>query len=658
VRTKDSVAPERLGALEPYRLAVEASPSGILVVDPAGTIVLLNREIERQFGYARAELVGRSVDVLLPEALGSSHAAQWQAFALTPEARPMGDARDLLGRRMDGALFPVEIGLTPIETGGGLFVLASVVDISEHRRLDQAHRDTLEDQRAFERLVSELSVQFINLPADQIDEGIRGALRRIAEAFAIDRCTLYRLDSLGTFFDAVSFTARGVAPLPAPLHARERFPWTLAQLLDGRLLTFSTVGEIPSETDRAGYRALGTKSALAVPLSVAGTVVGAVGFSTVSAERPWPPEVVHRLTVMATAFAQLLARRQGEEVLRKAVAEVERLKNDLQAENVHLRREARERFGMARVVGKSAAVGQVLDQIEQVAMTDSTVLLLGETGVGKELFATQIHELGLRRGRPMIRVNCAAIPATLIESELFGREKGAFTGALAQQVGRFELAHGSTIFLDEIGDLPPDVQVKLLRVLEEGQLERLGSPHPRTVDARVIAATHRDLEECIVAGTFREDLYYRLNVFPIRVPPLRDRVEDIPLLVWRFVEEFSSAFGKHVDIISEQSLAALQQYSWPGNIRELRNVVERAMITVSGNRLTLQVPQASAAGARRSSRLVDVEREHIRVVLESTGWRIRGAGGAADKLGLKPTTLETRLAKLGLKRPGARHPVV
>jgi transcriptional regulator with GAF, ATPase, and Fis domain len=296
-----------------------------------------------------------------------------------------------------------------------------------------------------------------------------------------------------------------------------------------------------------------------------------------------------------------------------------------------------------------------MDQIQEVAATDSTVLLLGETGVGKELFATQIHELGARRSRPMIRVNCAAIPATLIESELFGREKGAFTGALAQQVGRFELAHGSTIFLDEIGDLPPDVQVKLLRVLEEGQIERLGSPHPVKVDTRVIAATHRNLEQRIAEGTFREDLYYRLNVFPIHVPPLRDRTEDIPLLVWRFVEEFSKSFGRHVDVISEDSLAALQQYSWPGNIRELRNVVERAMITLSGNRLTLTLPQGSAAGARRSSKLVDVEREHIRSVLESTGWRIRGAGGAADKLGLKPTTLETRLAKLGLKRPGVRH---
>jgi formate hydrogenlyase transcriptional activator len=295
---------------------------------------------------------------------------------------------------------------------------------------------------------------------------------------------------------------------------------------------------------------------------------------------------------------------------------------------------------------------RVLERIQQVATTDSTVLLLGETGTGKELFATQIHELGPRRGRPMVRVNCAAIPATLIESELFGREKGAYTGALSRQVGRFELADQSTIFLDEIGDLPPDVQVKLLRVLEERQIERLGSPRPITVDTRIIAATHQDLERRIGEGAFREDLFYRLNVFPIRVPPLRERTEDIPQIVRRFVDEFSTAFGKRIESISKESLAALQQYSWPGNVRELRNVVERAMIVAAGPRLTIPVPHSSNAAARRSTKLVDVEKEHIRGVLDGTGWRIRGPGGAADRLGLKPTTLETRMARLGLKRPG------
>jgi formate hydrogenlyase transcriptional activator len=304
------------------------------------------------------------------------------------------------------------------------------------------------------------------------------------------------------------------------------------------------------------------------------------------------------------------------------------------------------------VAGRSAAIRRVLDQVRQVALTDSTVLLLGETGSGKELFATQVHELGARRGRPMVKVNCAAIPETLVESELFGREKGAFTGALAKQMGRFELADRSTIFLDEIGDLTPDIQVKLLRVLEERAISRLGSPIPIRVDTRIIAATHRNLEQRVAEGRFREDLYYRLNVFPIHVPPLRERVDDIPLLVWQFVEEFSRAFGKRIDGISAENMAALQRYSWPGNIRELRNLIERAMITASGSELTIVLPALTAAAATRCSvRLADVEREHILSVLHSTRWRVRGVQGAAEQLGLKPTTLETRMAKLGIRRP-------
>jgi transcriptional regulator with GAF, ATPase, and Fis domain len=304
-------------------------------------------------------------------------------------------------------------------------------------------------------------------------------------------------------------------------------------------------------------------------------------------------------------------------------------------------------------IGRSPAVRDALLQVEQVAATNSTVLLLGETGTGKEFLATRLHDLSARRGRPMVRVNCAAIPATLIESELFGREKGAFTGALARQLGRFESADRSTIFLDEIGDLPAEVQVKLLRVLEERQIERLGSPTAIRVDVRIIAATHRNLEQRIGEGAFREDLFYRLNVFPILVPPLRDRPEDIPLLVWHLVRGFANVFGKRIDAIPRENMAALQQYSWPGNIRELRNVVERAMIVATENVLTIPLPPPSGPARASSVRLADVQKEHIRRVLESAGWRIRGAGGAAERLGLQPTTLETRMAKLGLSRPAS-----
>ena len=326
-------------------------------------------------------------------------------------------------------------------------------------------------------------------------------------------------------------------------------------------------------------------------------------------------------------------------------------RDDLQAENQYLRREVQERLSPGIIVGRSAAIQRVLEQARQVAATDSTVLLLGETGTGKELIATQIHEQSSRHGRVMVRINCAAIPSTLIESELFGREKGAFTGALARQIGRFELADQSTIFLDEIGDLPFDVQVKLLRVLEERQIERLGSPRAVNVNVRVIAATHRNLEKRIADDAFRQDLYYRLNVFPIDVPPLRERIEDIPMLVWRFVDEFSKSFGKRIDSISRENMEPLQRYPWPGNIRELRNVVERAMIVAVGHNLTIAIPAQPPSSLRRSVKLVDVEREHVLSVVEGCGWRIRGVDGAAERLGLRPTTLETRMAKLGIKRP-------
>ncbi len=303
------------------------------------------------------------------------------------------------------------------------------------------------------------------------------------------------------------------------------------------------------------------------------------------------------------------------------------------------------------IVGRSAALRRVLDQIERVAPTNATVLLLGETGTGKELFATHLHELSARRTRAMVRVNCAAIPTTLMESELFGCERGAFTDSMARRIGRFELANHSTIFLDEIGDLASDVQVKLLRVLEERQIERLGSPMNIPVDVRIIAATHRDLEQRIEDETFREDLFYRLNVFPVRVPPLRERLEDIPALVWCFVEKYSKAFGKRIHVIAGDSMAMLQEYSWPGNIRELRNTVERAMIVATGPELTIPAPSTTPAAIHASVKLVDVQKEHIRSVLDAARWRVRGVGGAADQLGLLPTTLETRMAKLGLCRP-------
>ena len=306
------------------------------------------------------------------------------------------------------------------------------------------------------------------------------------------------------------------------------------------------------------------------------------------------------------------------------------------------------------IVGESPLLRTALAQVEAVADTDGTVLLLGETGTGKELFARAVHERGPRHGRALIRVNCGALPASLIETELFGHERGAFTGAVATRQGRFELADRGTLFLDEIGDLPLDVQATLLRVLEEGEFERVGSSHTRRVDVRVVAATHRDLEAEVEAGRFREDLYYRLSVFIIIVPPLRLRLEDIPRLVWCFIERRQQTLNRRIEKIEPAVMEALQGHNWPGNVRELENVIERALIRSRGNSLELD----DAPGTQRLARdlptepqtLEAIERRHIEETLRRCDWRINGPGNAADTLGLHPSTLRFRMRKLGIRR--------
>ena len=307
--------------------------------------------------------------------------------------------------------------------------------------------------------------------------------------------------------------------------------------------------------------------------------------------------------------------------------------------------------------GEGAGIRQVLAQIRHVAPTPATVLLLGETGTGKEVMARAIHDLSPRRQRRMISVSCAAIPAALIESELFGREKGAYTGALSRQIGRFEAADQSTLFLDEIGDLPLAIQVKLLRVLQERVIERLGSAQPVKIDVRIIAATNRNLEDAVRDKHFRDDLYYRLNVFPVVVPPLRERVEEIAALACTFIEEFAESYGKTIESISEESLRELQRYRWPGNVRELRNVIERAVILATGPRLVVAVPRLERPlTPPTAGTLTELQASHIRAVLASTKGRVRGPGGAAERLGLKPTTLESRMSKLGIARRKSGEP--
>jgi PAS domain S-box-containing protein len=337
---------------------------------------------------------------------------------------------------------------------------------------------------------------------------------------------------------------------------------------------------------------------------------------------------------------------------RKAEAEASRLRGVA----LYLEEEVRAAYGADALVGSSKALTQVLQGADRVAETDATVLVTGETGTGKELVARAIHTRSRRRGRILVKVNCAAIPLALVESELFGHEKGAFTGAVSRKAGRFELADGGTLFLDEIAELPPDLQPKLLRVLQEGEFERVGGTRTLRVDVRVIAATNRDLEEAVRQGRFRTDLFYRLNVFPLHLPPLRDRVEDIPLLVAHFVRKHASRLGRRIERVPERVMAALTTYHWSGNVRELEHVIERAVIVTDGPDLAYPDwlrRSASAPVTGRVATLDEAERAHILDVLERTAWRVSGEGGAAQLLGLPATTLESRMKRLGIVRKRA-----
>jgi PAS domain S-box-containing protein len=352
---------------------------------------------------------------------------------------------------------------------------------------------------------------------------------------------------------------------------------------------------------------------------------------------------------------EIAERKKAEESLQSTYAEIKVLKDRFQAENIYLQQEVAQQDNFGEIIGQSVAISYVFSKVEQVAPMNATVLLLGETGTGKGVVARAIHSSSARKDRPMITVNCTALPANLIESELFGRERGAFTGAVARQIGRFELADGGTIFLDEIGEMPLELQCKLLRVIQEGEFERLGSPNTIKIDIRIIAATNRNLEEEIRNGRFREDLFFRLNVFPILIPPLRLRKEDIPRLVNHFVSKFNKKIDKKIATVSTDTLNSLQEYDWPGNVRELESVIERAVITSQGTALQIldrfdTFRKTEKLAGQDIKALVELEHDHILEVLQKTYWRIEGKNGAAVLLGINPNTLRSRMRKYGIIR--------
>ncbi len=426
------------------------------------------------------------------------------------------------------------------------------------------------------------------------------------------------------------------------------------------LLASTTEAERQTRT-RNRCNGEGYESVALIPLRASGKTFGLLQFNDKRSDMFTAARIGlferlgHNIALAVTQQKAVEALRTSEQRLEDAFAEIETLKDRLNAENIYLQEEIKASYGFDEIIGRSDPLQLSIDKIEQVAITDATVLLLGETGTGKELFARAIHGRSPRKDRPLVKVDCGALPSTLIESELFGHVEGAFTGAVSDKLGRFELADGGTIFLDEIGELHPDLQTKLLRVLQEGEFERVGSAETVKIDVRVIAATNRDLHRAMAAGMFRPELYYRLAVFPIEVPPLRQRRKDIPLLAWHFITKKQHRLGKAISTIPKNVLKALVDYDWPGNVRELENVIERSMILSPGPALVLNEALTKPAGSRHpntvSASLEDIDRTHIVEVLEDCDWKIKGANNAAVHLGLAPSTLRHRMKRLGIERP-------
>jgi formate hydrogenlyase transcriptional activator len=521
-----------------------------------------------------------------------------------------------------------------------------LVASSEHmyREIEQRKQteEALKERLKFEELLSDISARFININPDQIDAEIHRALKQILEFFQVDRCGLVRVSPNET---SLRITHVAYAPeiSPVPENADlpiALFPWVYEKIIkQHEVVSFTTRDELPGEAavDRQTYEELEIRSSLNIPISFSAALVYIISINAVRKECAWPEKYIPRLRLLGEILVNTL--------------QLAQTRRQLEKENIYLREEIELQNVHEEIVGRSRTMKRILAQVEQVARTDTTVLIEGETGTGKEILARAVHRLSARKDRPLVTVNCASLPPTLIESELFGREKGAYTGALTRMTGRFEVADGATLFLDEIGELPHDVQAKLLRVLEHGRFERLGSTKPLQVNVRTIAATNRDLARDADEGKFRKDLYYRLNVFPIVVPPLRERPEDIPLLVWTFVRQYEKKMGKRIDHIPRKSMEALQRYPWPGNARELRNVVEHAMIVSSSKTLDIDIPQRTSSEIPANLSLEAVDRRHILDVLQKSGWRLTGQGGAAEILGLKRTTLQSKMKKLGIRRP-------
>lgn len=634
-----------------YRTLVEHAPDGIFLVDATnGRFLDCNPQGLKMFGYTREEMLSFTpVDFSPP---------------LAPDGRPVPEVLEerlaslIPGKQIifewvhlhaDGHEIPCEIRAVLLPSTDRRMLRASMIDITEHK---QAVED-LEKRLAFEQLIAGISTRYIGLAGVEFEQAIQNTLAGVGRYFDVDTVRLYRLSRQGDVLKIRNmWRSEHLAP-PREMHEihKMKFSSLAVHYAQGESVVFGRIDECPQLPDlRKAMNLFGTKAGIGVTLEVDDSGVDIFAMDKVLSEHIWPEDIIAQSKAIGNVILSAMRRREAEAQLQNHHDEIEQLKDRLENENVYLREEIELNFRHDRMVGESKPVKKMLSLAEQVARESASVLILGETGTGKEILAHTIHQMSARGKRAMVKVNCAALPATLIESELFGREKGAFTGALSRQVGRFEAADGSTIFLDEIGDLPLELQTKLLRVLQEGQFERLGQTDTITVDVRVIAAANQDLAAAVKAGRFRRDLFYRLNVFPITVPPLRDRCDDIPLLVWSFIRDFGQSMGKKIDKIPKKTMDMLMHNTWPGNIRELKNIIERAMIVSTGSTLNLNKLEPEESESSQGMKLEEVERNHIQRVLASAGWRIRGKSGAAAILGMKPTTLDSRIRKLGIPR--------
>ncbi len=512
----------------------------------------------------------------------------------------------------------------------------------------------------FHALVADLSSRLVKARNDEADEEVVRCMALACSYLRAQRAAIFWLRP-ETEDAEVAYIYSPTGNPFGPIVSLKRYPGFASRLEEGKFVRIDDVEALSAQygIDQKSMLNVGAKSLLALPLTADGEVVGGISFARTREKLAWREHDISDMTVVAEIFATFVVRLKSRRALDEALSSLQRATQRLEAENIYLREEIELTHGFDDFIGQSRGVMRCLQLVEQVAPTRAPVLVMGETGTGKELIARAIHDLSDRKDRPLVKVNCAALPANLVESELFGYEKGAFTGADNAKRGRFDLADGSTLFLDEIAEIPIELQAKLLRVLQEGEFERLGGSETIRVDVRLVAATNRDLHKAVDEGSFRSDLYYRINTFPIDLPPLRDRGDDIQLLAEHFVRMHGQRLGRNVSEISAEMMHQLRVYRWPGNVRELEGIVQRALISSSGEIVELAEPLVEHVDDDEAPRIISstiadlklVEREHILAVLEATNWKISGPSGAASQLGLPPSTLRSKMKKLSIERP-------